>query len=71
MHLEFGAVLHLEDLLLRRARVGMWNPPLARTVAATLREVFAQQFGWDTATWERETERFEQAQQAWAPEGVT
>lgn len=71
VHLQFGAVLHLEDLLLRRARVGLWNPALARALTPRLRELFLDRFEWDAAKWEQELERFERAQEAWTPEGVT
>jgi glycerol-3-phosphate dehydrogenase len=69
-HLNFGAVLKLEDLLLRRVRVGLWNPTLARELAPKLRPFFEQELGWKRARWEKESEDFHEALQAWSPEGV-
>ena len=70
VHLRFGAVVHLEDLLLRRARLGLWSPRLARELAPTLRPLFRQELGWSRQRFDRELERFEQALEAWTPEGV-
>jgi glycerol-3-phosphate dehydrogenase len=70
VHLAFGAVLRLEDLLLRRARVGLWEPALARELVPLLRPLFEQELGWDGARWETEAEACAAALGAWAPEGV-
>jgi glycerol-3-phosphate dehydrogenase len=69
-HLRFGAVLHLEDLLLRRARVGLWEPERARELVPFLRQLFSQELGWDTARWTTEETGFAQALEAWTPQGV-
>jgi glycerol-3-phosphate dehydrogenase len=71
VHLRFGAVLRLEDLLLRRARVGLWAPPLARELVPRLRPLFLEELGWDHTRWDRETAAFHDALTAWVPEGVT
>jgi len=70
VHLRFGAVVHLEDLLLRRARLGLWQPRVAREIAPTLRPLFRQELGWDRRRFERELERFERSLRGWEPEGV-
>lgn len=70
VHLRFGAVLHLEDLLLRRARVGLWEPERARALVPLLRLLFAQELGWDNARWGSEEAGFAQALEAWTPEGI-
>jgi glycerol-3-phosphate dehydrogenase len=70
VHLAFGAVLRLEDLLLRRVRVGMWSPPLARVLAPRLRTLFEQELAWDRRRWDAERTSFETALEAWSPEGV-
>jgi glycerol-3-phosphate dehydrogenase len=69
-HLRFGAVLHLDDLLLRRARVGLWEPPRARALVPLLRPLFAQELGWDTTRWAAEEAGFAQALEAWTLQGV-
>lgn len=68
-HLHHGAVLRLEDLLLRRARFGMWNPAVARELVPRLEAVFREEFGWDGARWEVEVERAERAMEGWKPLG--
>ncbi len=70
VHLSFGAVLKLEDLLLRRARVGLWDPALARELVPLLRPLFQQHLGWDHQRWEREEQDFAVGLEAWSPEGV-
>lgn len=66
-HLRFGAVTHLSDLLLRRVRVGMWNPAQARDLAADLAEISAPEMGWSV---DRELERFHHELAAWTLDGV-
>jgi glycerol-3-phosphate dehydrogenase len=65
-HLTYGAVLHLEDLLLRRVRVGLWDPTMARQLLPLLRPAFSQQLGWSGARWDREVERLTTAFDAWS-----
>jgi glycerol-3-phosphate dehydrogenase len=69
-HLRYGAVLHLEDLLLRRVRLGMWDPPAARRLAPRLRRLFADELGWGRRRWWVERQRFEANLEAWTPEGA-
>jgi glycerol-3-phosphate dehydrogenase len=69
-HLRWGAVLHLEDLLLRRVRLGMWAPEQAAELAPRLRSVVRHELGWDGSRWERELADFNQALTTWKPEGL-
>ena len=69
-HLRWGAVLHLDDLLLRRVRLGMWQPEAARAVLPALRPLVMDSMGWDGARWEHEVATFEAAQEAWTLAGV-
>ncbi|MCG6963759.1 MAG: glycerol-3-phosphate dehydrogenase/oxidase [Acidobacteria bacterium] len=69
-HLRWGGVLHLEDLLLRRVRYGMWDPAKARALVRPLRHVCQKELGWRYRTWEAEVERFDQALEPWTLEGV-
>ncbi|HYG63950.1 MAG TPA: glycerol-3-phosphate dehydrogenase/oxidase, partial [Thermoanaerobaculia bacterium] len=69
-HLRFGAVTRLEDLLLRRARFGMWAPAMARELVPRLAPLIRRELGWDLARWEQETETAAAALTAWSPEGV-
>lgn len=64
-HLALGAVLRLEDLLLRRVRLGMWDPPQAQELAPRLRNVFREELGWDATRWEREEESCARALESW------
>ena len=70
VHLMVGGVVRLEDLLLRRIRIGLWQPAVARELVPRLRPLFQQELGWDMAHWDREVEAFHQALQGWSPEGV-
>jgi glycerol-3-phosphate dehydrogenase len=69
-HLVFGAVLHIDDLLLRRVRIGVWQPALARVIAPRLQPLFQQELGWDHQRWDKEAAAFEQALEGWTPEAV-
>jgi glycerol-3-phosphate dehydrogenase len=69
-HLAFGGVLHLEDLLLRRVRVGLWSPALAMELATHLRPLFEEAKGWDHHRWQQEEEGLASALDAWSPRGV-
>ena len=69
-HLRWGAVLHLEDLLLRRVRLGMWNPERATTMLRRLRPMVRTEMGWDWRKWKAEEARFIQALESWTLEGV-
>jgi glycerol-3-phosphate dehydrogenase len=69
-HLRHGAVTRLEDLLLRRARFGLWDPPAARALVPRLAPLFEEELGWNAERWERETEAADRALAAWTPEGV-
>jgi glycerol-3-phosphate dehydrogenase len=70
VHLNFGAVVRLEDLLLRRARIGLWQPARARELVPRLRLIFKQELGWDDRRWEKEVIGFEEALRGWSPEGI-
>lgn len=69
-HLRTGGVVRLEDLLLRRARLGMWRPELARELVGRLRVACHEELGWDHARWDRERDRFERALRGWSLAGV-
>jgi len=69
-HLRHGAVARLEDLLLRRARFGLWDPPVARALVPRLAPLFREELGWSAERWDRETEAADRALTAWTPEGV-
>jgi|AMFO01.1.fsa_nt_gi Glycerol-3-phosphate dehydrogenase len=69
-HLRWAGVLHLDDLLLRRARFGMWDPAAARELAPRLRPLFAAGLGWRYRRWQTELERFEEALEGWTMDGV-
>ncbi len=66
-HLLHGGVVHLDDLLLRRTRLGMWEPRRCLEVAPGLRPVVRRALGWRPARWGRELERLEAAVENWLP----
>jgi glycerol-3-phosphate dehydrogenase len=53
------AVVHLEDLLLRRARLGLLAERGGMGVMERIRKVAQPELGWDDATWEREEAAYE------------
>lgn len=70
VHLRHGAVVRLEDLLLRRTRIGMWSPALALDLAPRLAAVCREELGWDGARCERELDACDAALAAWRPAGI-
>ena len=70
-HLRLGAVVRLEDLLLRRARVGLWRPDSVAELAPRLEALCRQELGWDGRRWQREAETCLDAVAAWSPSGVS
>jgi len=68
-HARFGAVVHLEDLLLRRVRLGMWQPRRCLELAPRLRSPLRRVLGWNVARWRQELERLEAAVASWLPPG--
>jgi glycerol-3-phosphate dehydrogenase len=68
-HLEHGAVRCVEDLLLRRARFGMWQPEAARELVPRLEGLFRDAFGWSLPRWQAEEEACAHALSAWGPAG--
>jgi glycerol-3-phosphate dehydrogenase len=69
-HCRWGAVLHLEDLLLRRVRLGMWDPETAAALPPALRPVLRREFGWSFKDWQREREKFHAALEGWTIAGI-
>lgn len=69
-HLRFGGVLHLSDLMLRRTRLGMWNPRLADHLLPHLQELVCQELEWSHQRWSSELETYDRAAVAWKVEGV-
>jgi glycerol-3-phosphate dehydrogenase len=65
--LRFGGVVHLEDLLLRRLRLGMWQPRLCLEIAPELRPLLRRAAGWTVSRWNSELKRLERAVANWLP----
>ncbi len=68
--LRHGAVLRLEDLLLRRVRLAMWDPAAARAVAPRLAELCAAELAWASPRREAEEASLSAALTGWTLEGV-
>jgi glycerol-3-phosphate dehydrogenase len=69
-HLRWGAVLHLEDLLLRRVRLGMWDPEQAVALLRPLRPILRSEMGWEWRRWKDEEDRFLGSLEGWTLQGV-
>lgn len=52
------AVRHLDDLLLRRARIGLLLPEGGRAVLPRVRAIVQPVLGWDDVRWEEEQARY-------------
>jgi glycerol-3-phosphate dehydrogenase len=70
-HLAFGAVVHLEDLLLRRVRLGLWRPGDVAGLLAAFEPVCREELSWDSRRWQQEAEGCLAAVEAWSPAGVS
>lgn len=53
-------VIHLDDLLLRRTRLGLILPHGAMTplISARLKQICQQELGWDEQKWQQEAQRY-------------
>ena len=54
------AVLHLDDLLLRRLRLGLLLPQGGEALLAEVRAICQAELGWDDGRWEEEEEAYRQ-----------
>jgi glycerol-3-phosphate dehydrogenase len=52
------AVVHLDDLLLRRVRLGLILPEGGIPWLARIRQIVQPELGWDDSTWESEAKRY-------------
>lgn len=59
---HYEQVIHLDDLLLRRTRLGLILPHGAMTplISARLKQICQQELGWDQQKWQQEVERYTQ-----------
>ena len=64
-YLRHGAVLHLDDLFIRRLRVGMWQPALVPCLLPRLEDLIRHETGWDHRRWREEEYRLEVALESW------
>jgi len=56
--LENEMVVHLDDLLLRRTRIGNLLPEGGKAVLGDIKPLCQQRLGWDEAEWEAEVIRY-------------
>lgn len=57
---ENEAVCHLDDLLLRRFRLGILLPDGGQGLLPEIKAVVKHRLGWDERRWKREVERYQQ-----------
>ena len=64
---HYEQVIHLDDLLLRRTRLGLILPHGAMTplISDRLKQICQQELGWDEQKWQREVERYTQLWQCY------
>ncbi len=53
-------VCHLDDLLLRRTRLGLLMPRGGSSIFPALQSICHEELGWDTQRWQSEQSRYEQ-----------
>lgn len=64
-----GGVIHLDDLLLRRVRLGLLLPEGGITHMQHIREMVKEELGWDESRWQAEETRYFEIYNAfYAPE---
>lgn len=58
---HYEQVIHLDDLLLRRTRLGLILPNGAMTplISARLKQICQQELGWNQQKWQQEVERYQ------------
>lgn len=58
---HYEQVIHLDDLLLRRTRLGLILPHGAMTplISVRLKQICQQELGWDEQKWQQEVERYQ------------
>ncbi|MDX1803730.1 MAG: glycerol-3-phosphate dehydrogenase/oxidase [Alcanivorax sp.] len=56
--LEREAVVHLDDLMLRRTRLGLILPQAGDAALCQLKPTIQAQLGWDEARWQQEHQRY-------------
>ncbi|WP_440464527.1 glycerol-3-phosphate dehydrogenase/oxidase [Psychrobacter sp. ASPA161_6] len=58
---HYEQVIHLDDLLLRRTRLGLILPHGAMTplISARLKPICQEELGWDEQRWQQEIERYQ------------
>ncbi|CAN6959232.1 glycerol-3-phosphate dehydrogenase/oxidase [Psychrobacter sp. GW64-MNA-CIBAN-0177] len=58
---RYEQVIHLDDLLLRRTRLGLILPHGAMTplISARLKQICQQELGWDEQKWQQEVARYQ------------
>ncbi|MBJ7348799.1 MAG: hypothetical protein JHC87_09545, partial [Thermoleophilaceae bacterium] len=57
---RYEMVVHLDDLLLRRTRVGNVVPKGAASLFAEIEAICREELAWDDARWQAERERYQQ-----------
>ncbi|MCK5881785.1 MAG: hypothetical protein KAG18_07910, partial [Sinobacterium sp.] len=58
--IKYEAVKHLDDLLLRRTRLGLLLPLGAACMFDDIRAMFEQELQWTSAHWEKELACYQQ-----------
>ena len=59
---RYEQVIHLDDLLLRRTRLGLILPHGAMTplISERLKQICQQELGWDEQKWQQEVDRYQE-----------
>lgn len=69
-HLRWRGVLHLDDLLQRRVRIGLWQPSVVADLLPALEPTIRRETGWDRKRWSNEENNLNEHLEAWTVKGI-
>ena len=58
-HAQHESVHHLDDLLLRRTRLGLVRPQGAQALLPRIQPLIQSELAWDDARWQQEVMRYQ------------
>ncbi len=69
-HLRWKAVLHLDDLLMRRVRFALWDPGMIEDLLPVLEPTIRREMQWSRKRWIAEENDLNERLEAWTVKGI-
>jgi glycerol-3-phosphate dehydrogenase len=69
-HLRWRAVLHLDDLLIRRIRFALWDPAAIQGLLPALEPTIRRELGWSRKRWVDEENELSERLKGWTIKGI-